>query len=284
MDILVHGGAGGTPNEPDKRQRVLDEAANAGATAADSVSAVVTALTILESSPRFNAGTGGAVQSDGLVRTDAGIMTADRSAGAVCGMIGVENAIRVAAHVMEDTPHVLLAGPQACELAALHGISTDCDLQTGETRDRFHESGLASANFSVQLETVNARFGTGHDTVGAVATDGTTVVAGTSTGGRWLALAGRVGDVPQIGSGFYASEVGAVSTTGAGEDIARMTLARLAERSLREHGDPSRAASEALNRFCAVCDGTAGLIVMTPEGTYGSDFSSELMQTAVARA
>jgi len=56
-----------------------------------------------------------------------------------------------------------------------------------------------------------------HDTVGAVATDGETFAAATSTGGRSFALAGRVGDVPQVGSGFFCTEAGGASATGAGE-------------------------------------------------------------------
>ena len=283
MDILVHGGAGGPPTAPEERQAVLERAAKAGANEETVVAAVVTAISMLESSPRFNAGTGGAVQSDGLVRTDAGIMTADRSVGAACGMVGVENAIQVAARVMQRTPHVLLAGARACEFAALEGIATDCDLLTDKTRERWLDAELLEADLSVQLETVSSGFGSGHDTVGAVATDGEQCVAGTSTGGRWLALAGRVGDVPQIGSGFFASDVGAISTTGAGEDIAKVTLSRLAEFSLREHGDPTRAAREALDRLTELTTGTAGLIVMTPGGECGSAFSSEMMQTAVAR-
>jgi len=76
MRIIVHGGAGGTPDEPDARQAVLDEAAETGAAAATPLDAVESAVRTLESSPRFNAGTGGAVQSDGIVRTDAGGLSA----------------------------------------------------------------------------------------------------------------------------------------------------------------------------------------------------------------
>ncbi len=72
MQVLVHGGAGGVPNEPEPRQAVLERAADAGSERSDPVDAVEAAVSILESSPRFNAGVGSAVQSDGGIRTDAG--------------------------------------------------------------------------------------------------------------------------------------------------------------------------------------------------------------------
>ncbi len=82
MNVIVHGGAGDEPDEPTPRQGVLDEAAQVGGEQETVVDAVEAAVHVLESSPRFNAGVGGAVQSDGEVRTDAGIMTSDRDAGA----------------------------------------------------------------------------------------------------------------------------------------------------------------------------------------------------------
>lgn len=284
MEILVHGGAGSSPQEPATRQAVLDEAARDGAAAPDPASAVVDAVTILEDSPRFNAGVGGAVQSDGRIRTDAGIMTGDGSAGAVCGMLGVANAAQVANAVRTRTPHVLLCGEHAERFADEIGVPTDVDCWSDRRREQWHEEGLEDASYGEQLETVRDRFGDGADTVGAVATDGSAVAAATSTGGRWLALAGRVGDVPQIGCGFFASSAGAVSTTGAGEGIAKVTMARLAERELAEHGDPQLAAERALDAFSSRAAGTAGLIVISQDGERASAYSSELMQTAHARA
>jgi beta-aspartyl-peptidase (threonine type) len=39
-------------------------------------------------------------------------------------------------------------------------------------------------------------------------------------------LKGRVGDVPLVGCGGYANEYGAATTTGHGESIMKVTLAR----------------------------------------------------------
>ncbi|WP_331233773.1 isoaspartyl peptidase/L-asparaginase [Natronorarus salvus] len=288
MQVIVHGGAGGVPEEPESRQAVLDDAASAGAARERPVEAVCDAVAVLESSPRFNAGTGGAVQSDGTVRTDAGIMAEDRSVGAACSMEGVENAVAVARAVMEGTPHVLLAGDRAVEFAADYGIETGVDCLTEETRARWEELDPPEGGPSEQLAWVTERFGgttadpaSDHDTVGAVASDGERVAAATSTGGRWLALAGRVGDVPQVGSGFYATPAGGASATGAGEDIARVTLSRLAVDGLEAGDTPETAAETAIEEFESLTGSTAGIIVCDGEEV-GSAYNSDGMQIAVA--
>ncbi|WP_411966937.1 isoaspartyl peptidase/L-asparaginase [Haloferax sp. YSSS75] len=303
MRIIVHGGAGGVPDEPEPRQAVLDEAAADGVAESDPLSAVETAVRALESNRRFNAGVGGAVQSDGVVRTDAGVMTSDRSVGAASGMAGVEHAVSVARAVLEKTPHVLLGGDPAVEFAADVGVETGVDLFTDETRTRWNAAEAPDGTPREHLDWLADRFGgstsdptaeasdgylgahdvrlPGHDTVGAVATDGETFASATSTGGRWFALAGRVGDVPQVGSGFYAAPAGAASTTGAGEDIARVTLARRAVRHLERGCDAQTAAELAIDEFGELTGSSAGVILLDDEG-FGSAFNSDGMQTSTA--
>ena len=134
MNIIVHGGAGSPPEEPPERQAVLDEAAETGV-ATDSVTdAVCAAVSVLESDPRFNAGVGGTVQSDGIIRTDAGLMTDDREVGAVSSMPGVEHALDAARVVKEETPHVLVSGVHAVDLADEFGVETEVDLWTDRRR------------------------------------------------------------------------------------------------------------------------------------------------------
>lgn len=280
MHVIAHGGAGGDPPDPEQRQTALEKAVDRGTAAASPVDAVVAAVRWLESAPGFNAGIGSAVQSDGRIRTDAGIMTGSGSAGAACAMDGVEHAVEVARVVMTSTPHVLLAGEHASDLAASFGIETRVDLWTERTRETWGSVNPPMTSVSDQLAWVREHFGAGHDTVGAVAADGDRVAAATSTGGRWFALAGRVGDVPQIGSGFYATPVGGASATGAGEDIARETLAREAVSYLEDGKSAQEAAEKAMTAFGQSADGTAGLIVLTPSGEVGQAYNSESMQTA----
>ncbi|UPV75177.1 isoaspartyl peptidase/L-asparaginase [Halorussus limi] len=301
MKVIVHGGAGSAPDEPEPRQAVLDEAAETGAAESSVVDAVESAVHVLESSPRFNAGVGGAVQSDGAIRTDAGLMTSDREAGAACSMPGVEHAVSAARVVMEETPHVLVSGDHAVDLAADFGVETGADLWSEETREKWADlDDVPDGTPSEHLDWLAEKFGGSpesaddgeeadrnpkdHDTVGAVAYDGETdeFAAATSTGGRWLALAGRVGDVPQIGSGFFAAPAGGASATGAGEDIAKATLTRRAVRHLESGYEAQAAADRAVEEFAELTGSSAGVIVLDGDGNAGSAFNSEAMQTAVS--
>ena len=306
MRVIAHGGAGSPPDEPRDRQRAIETAAEAGADAPTPTGAVTATLRKLESDTWFNAGVGGAVQSDGHVRTDAGLMTDDREAGAACAMPGVEHAVDVARAVKEETPHVLVAGVHAVDLAAAVGVETGADLWSDRNRERWDElDERPEGDQLAHAEWVRERFGgdpdegldpgagdgaardgddsiRDHDTVGAVATDGDRLAAATSTGGRRLALAGRVGDVPQIGSGFYCAPAGGASATGAGEDIARTTLSRRAVDRLEDGRGAQAAAEAAIEEFGDLVEGSAGVILLTPDGDAGAAYNSDAMQTAVA--
>ncbi|MES3516697.1 MAG: isoaspartyl peptidase/L-asparaginase [Natronomonas sp.] len=288
MRVIVHGGAGSHPADPKSRGETLSSAAETGAAESTPAEAVCAAIGVLEADPEFNAGIGSARQADGYARTDAGIMSEDRSIGAVCSMPGVESAVDVARVVQTETPHVLVSGVHAVDLAAAAGIQTGVDLSTSETDDRWAAADPPDGGIETQLAWVDERFGADdseagdHDTVGAVATDGDRLTAATSTGGRWFALAGRVGDVPQVGSGFYCNEFGGASATGAGEDIARETLSRRVVDRLADGQSPQAAAEAAIEAFGDRTDGHAGVICLTPDGTVGADYNSRSMQTAVA--
>ncbi len=311
MHVIVHGGAGGTPEEPEPRQAVLESAADAGSEADSVVDAVEAAVHVLESSPRFNAGVGSAVQSDGRIRTDAGLMTDDRAVGAACSLPDVEHAVSVARLVMEETPHGFLSGEHAVALAGEHGIETGVDLWSERTREKWAELGAPDpvAGATAQLEWIRDQYGQtdpdgrdeageaddagpttagvgdehDHDTVGAVATDGDRIAAATSTGGRWLALAGRVGDVPQVGCGFYACPAAGVSATGAGEDIARVTLSRRVARHVERGLDAQAAADLAIEEFGELTGSSAGVIAVDSQGRLGAAYNSDGMQTARSR-
>ena len=296
MRIIVHGGAGGAPDEPEPRQAVLDEATETGTAASTPLDAVESAVRVLEASPRFNAGVGGAVQSDGVVRTDAGLMTSDRSIGAACSMPGVEAAVSVARVVLAETPHILVSGEHAVDLADEFDVETGVDLTTEEKRKRYAAEDPPQGGPREHLAWLETRFGSGddqagnsgnketapdHDTVGAVASDGESFAAATSTGGRSFALAGRVGDVPQVGSGFFCTEAGGASATGAGEDIARVTLSRRAAEHLADGLDAQAAADRAIEEFESLTGSGAGVIVLG-ENEAGSAFNTDGMQTSVA--
>ncbi len=282
MELLVHGGAGSAPEEPEARHRDLRQAVQRGMDWDRPRAVVRAAVRHLESAPRFNAGVGSAVQSDSTVRTGAGLMGSDGGCGAACAMPDVEHAVEVAQVVAEETPHVCVAGERAVALAEAFDIGTDRDLWTDRTRKRWREADVpAGVSVRGQLDAVRDRFG-GTDTVGAVATDGVRLAAATSTGGRWFALAGRVGDVPQVGAGFYASGEAAASATGEGEAIARFGLARRAVAAVADGDDPGTAADRVVRGFAAETGGRAGVIVADHSGRTGDAHNAEAMGTAAA--
>jgi L-asparaginase/beta-aspartyl-peptidase (threonine type) len=284
MHVIAHGGAGSTPDEPAKRQQTLATAAEEATRYEDPLDAACAAVRALEDDPRFNAGVGSVAQSDGVIRTDAGLMvddgtTGDGTVGAACGMPGVTNAVDVARVVATETPHVVLAGEPAVNLAAAFDVETGVDLWTERTRERWDAADPPSGGLRESLPWVREQFGQGSDTVGAVATDGETLVAATSTGGRWFALAGRVGDVPQVGAGFYADDRGGASATGAGEAIARFGLARRAVDEL-DRRSSHQAAEEDIEGFAEATGERAGLVVVDHDGHAGSATNAASMQTA----
>lgn len=279
MQLLAHGGAGSDPEEPETRQQHLDRAVAAGVDADGPEAAVVATVRELETSPRFNAGVGSTVQSDGVVRTDAGLMREDGTTGAACSMPGVEHAIDAARVVAHETPHVLVSGDNARALADAFDVATDRDLWTDRTRERWGEvDPPESDDRREHLRWVREQFG-GTDTVGAVAVAGDRLAAATSTGGRWCALAGRVGDVPQVGAGFYATEEAAVSATGAGEAIARFGLSRRVVDAIEDGAHPATATERAIGAFADATDAVAGVIAVDRAGRTSEAFNSDSMQT-----
>ncbi|PSP86381.1 hypothetical protein BRC83_00430 [Halobacteriales archaeon QS_1_68_17] len=83
--------------------------------------------------------------------------------------------------------------------------------------------------------------------------------------------------------GSDAGPAGAASATGHGEDIARTTLARQAVALLGGGHDPDEAAERAVSDLAASTGGTAGVIVVDPDGTAGTAHNAAAMGTSDAR-
>ncbi|MGB2636879.1 MAG: isoaspartyl peptidase/L-asparaginase, partial [Candidatus Acidiferrum sp.] len=95
---------------------------------------------------------------------------------------------------------------------------------------------------------------------------------------------GRVGDSPLIGCGCYAdSETGAVSSTGYGEAIMKVVLAKTACDFLRPAGsNPTRAAQAAVQLLARRGNGTGGLILLDKDGNPGYAFNTPRMAYGLA--
>jgi beta-aspartyl-peptidase (threonine type) len=110
-----------------------------------------------------------------------------------------------------------------------------------------------------------------HDTVGAVALDrGGNIAAATSTGGTLNKAPGRLGDSSLIGCGCYAdNDSAAVSTTGWGEPIMKLVLAKWTADRVSAGNLPEWAAKEAMNYLQQRLNGHGGIIVLNARGQFG---------------
>jgi L-asparaginase / beta-aspartyl-peptidase len=259
--ILAHGGAGRRAITP-RQAACLSEALAAGHAilrqGGSALLAVERTIGVLEASGLFNAGRGSKRQLDGVQRMDASIMEGSRlRAGAVASLQGFLHPITVARLVMEETDHVLLAGPMAGRFARQFKLERHTSVPA---RRGSYERMFSRRETSVK----------GHGTVGAVALDRSGVLAaGASTGGIDAMLPGRVGDTPLIGCGVYAdNRSGAVSMTGHGEGIIRLAIAKAICERLAAGQAPRLAAKTVLRRLVSRIDGAAGTLVMTTEGRF----------------
>jgi beta-aspartyl-peptidase (threonine type) len=282
--LVIHGGAVTmkpgelSPEEEAAQREGLAQALQAGweilHRGGPALDAVEAAVRSLEDNEHFNAGRGSGLTQQGEVNMDAAIMDGRTlQAGAVSAVPYVQNPIRLARAVMEDSPHVCLSELGALELALEKGLPVRAPsyFLTEKTRQQW----LAI----IQNEGAEAM----HDTVGAVALDqdGNLAVA-TSTGGIEGQLKGRVGDSPVIGGGTYASNDScAVSCTGDGEVIMRGALAHEVHALVKYKDLPL---AEACQAAIALRDdelkGDKGMIAIDKDGNIALEFNCNLMRRA----
>ena len=233
--------------------------------------AVECTIGLLEQSGLFNAGRGANRQLDGVQRMDASIMEgAQLGAGAVASIEGILHPITAACLVMEATPHVLLVGPQASKFAQHCQLASLPKARSRRSTGRSLPSTSAAQTLRLYRAMLQSQK-TGKDqngTVGAVALDRFgTVAAGASTGGVDSMLPGRVGDSPLIGCGVYAdNQSGAVSMTGVGEGIIRLVIAKTICDYLAMGKSPAVAARQVLHMLVSRVQGSAGALVLSPDG------------------
>lgn len=276
--ILVHGGAGDVAAERVPLHVAgCERAAAAGAAVlqagGSALDAVQRAVEVLEDDPCFNAGTGACLNADGAIELDASIMDGSTlRAGGVCALAPFKNPIAIARRVMDASRHVLLAGEGAARFAQEQGFARadPSSMITDLARAR-----LAAAQAKRATE------GWAGGTVGAVARDaGGRVAAATSTGGMVNKLAGRVGDSPIVGAGTYADDAtAACSTTGHGEAMIRVCLAKTASDATRTAG-AEHAARASLAMMHARTGGTGGAILAARDGSLGLARTTRTMSWA----
>src|SRR5262249_9680071 len=115
--------------------------------------------------------------------------------------------------------------------------------------------------------------------VGAVALDREgNIAAATSTGGTLNKAPGRLGDSSLIGCGCYADNCSAAaSTTGWGEPIMKLVLAKWAADRVAAGNLPQWVADEAMNDLEARVNGHGGIILLDARGHFGVSHNTPRM-------
>ncbi|MBW8869230.1 MAG: isoaspartyl peptidase/L-asparaginase [Acidobacteriales bacterium] len=272
--LLVHGGAWAIPDEMVEAH--LDgvrtamaagwSVLNKGGSALD---AVEEAVVIMENDEAFDAGRGSFLNRDGKVQLDALIMDgATLRAGGVGCVEHIANPVRAARKVLGESPHVYFVAEGAERFAQEHGIplceNEDLIIPRETERLRTLQSS-ATKTEELFAPTIS------HDTVGAVALDTSgNIAAATSTGGTLNKAPGRLGDSSLIGCGCYAdNQSAAVSTTGWGEPIMKLVLAKWAADRVASGNLPQWVALEAMNYLKDRVNGHGGIILLDAAGRFG---------------
>ena len=272
--IIVHGGAKTiTEDKVAANQAGCLAAVEAGwevlRTGGSAAAAVEAAIRVLETDQTFNAGFGSTMNSEGEVEVDAAIMDgATLDWGAVAAVQGVRHPISVAHKIMKEKSRFLVA--RSGERFALeHGLEV-CAKEDLVSEEQYQE-------WKEELEVLDRP-----NTVGCVALDANgNLVAGTSTGGTTGQPQGRVGDTALVGCGLYAdNRSGACSTTGDGESIIPVVLAKTAIDALAAGKHPDEAAQHAIDTLIDRVAGEAGCILIDREGQVGWAHNSSEMAVA----
>jgi beta-aspartyl-peptidase (threonine type) len=242
--------------------------------------AVEEAVVVMEDDETFDAGRGSFLNRDGRVQLDSLIMDgATLRAGGVGCVERLRNPVRAARKILSESPHVYFVAEGAERFAAEHGI-TLCrneDLVIPREVERLREY-QAQQGKEVSAQNGNDLFAPvahdatiSHDTVGAVALDSAgNIAAATSTGGTLNKAPGRLGDSSLIGCGCYAdNQSAAASTTGWGEPIMKLVLAKWAADRVSAGNLPEWAAKEAMNYLKQRVNGHGGIILLDATGMFG---------------
>ncbi len=290
--LMVHGGAWSIPDDMvEVHLKGVRNAVAAGWSILErggsAVDAVEEAVVIMEDDEAFDAGRGSFLNREGRVQLDALIMDgATLRAGGVGCVEHIANPVRAARKVLSESPHVYFVAEGAERFAQEHGISLcrneDLIIPREMERLRLIQHTRVGQKAAGQKEDLFAPT-ISHDTVGAVALDSSgNIAAATSTGGTLNKAPGRLGDSSLIGCGCYAdNESAAVSTTGWGEPIMKLVLAKWAADRVASGNLPQRIADEAMSYLKDRVNGHGGIILLDAQGRFGLAHNTPRMAWAL---
>ena len=214
-------------------------------------------------------GKGGLPDRDGNVTLDACVMDKNGNCGSVVYLQNITHAVSVARKVMEDTPHVMLAGEGAKQFAISKGFKAE-NLLTESSKKAWEEWKIKS-EYKPIINIEN------HDTIGMLAMDKNGDISGAcTTSGLAYKMGGRVGDSPIIGSGLFVdNQIGACVATGLGEEVVKTVGSFLVVELMRQGKSPQEACEEAIQRIVNKPNSNyknfqVGYIAMNKKGETGS--------------
>lgn len=217
----------------------------------------------------LSVGLQGLPDREGITTLDASIMSGDGSCGAVAFVRQVKHPISLARVVMEKTPHVMIVGEGARQLAIAEGFPIEKE-ELSPAAERAYLKWKETSQYKPVINIEN------HDTIGMIGMDAQGNMAGScTTSGLSYKMHGRVGDSPIIGAGLFVdNEVGAATATGLGESIIRICGSFLIVELMRQGRTPQEACEEAVKRLIAknknIKDIQAGFLAMNKEGEVGA--------------
>ncbi|WP_158856808.1 isoaspartyl peptidase/L-asparaginase family protein [Lunatibacter salilacus] len=217
----------------------------------------------------LSVGLQGLPDREGIATLDASIMKGDGSCGSVAFVRQIKHPISLARKVMENTPHVMLAGEGARQYAISEGFPVEKEeLSPGAEKAYLEWKKTSEYKPIINIEN--------HDTIGMIGLDANGKMAGScTTSGLAYKMHGRVGDSPIIGAGLYVDdEVGAATATGLGESIIRICGSFLIVELMRQGRTPQEACEEAVKRLIAknknIENIQAGFLALNKDGEYGA--------------
>ncbi len=233
------------------------------------IDAVEQGVRVVENDPEgHSVGLGGAPDRDGHVTLDACIMDETGNCGAVCFLEHIKNPISVARKVMDETPHVMLAGEGALQFALEQGFEKE-NLLTEES-EKLWKKWRETSDYKPLINIEN------HDTIGMLALDKEGNISGAcTTSGLAYKMRGRVGDSPIIGAGLFCdNEVGGAVATGMGELVMKTLGTFLVVELMRQGRSPQQACEEAVDRIAKKLpnfdDFQIGFLAINKRGEHGS--------------
>jgi N4-(beta-N-acetylglucosaminyl)-L-asparaginase len=238
--------------------------------------AVEAGVMVTESSINCCVGLGANPDRDGIVTLDATIMDHQWNCGSVGALERIKHPISVARRVMEKTPHVILVGQGAQQFAVAEGFTLEPQVLSDDAK-KAYEQWLKKSEYKPVINIENTKSGGGgpsdgsggsgpaaparlpngewnHDTIGMVAMDAAGNLSGSvTTSGMGFKMRGRLGDSPIVGAGLFVdNEIGAVTSTGQGEDVIRVCGSHSVVECMRQGMGPEEACKAIVERIIRI--------------------------------